>query len=64
LGSTILLQLANTATDIKPTLLKIMTMLNAENIHSSDALKRLYKMKYKSKVKLDKVNKIDNQDNI
>jgi hypothetical protein len=31
---------------------------------STAALKRLYKMKYKSKVKLDKVNKIDNQDNI
>jgi hypothetical protein len=44
--------------------LKLLTMLNAENIHSWDAFKRLYKMKYKSKVKLDKVNKIDNQDNI
>jgi hypothetical protein len=38
---TILLQLANAATDInptkKPTLLKLLTMLNAENIHSRDA---------------------------
>ena len=38
ISSTILLQLANAATDInpttKPTLLKLLTMLNAENIHS------------------------------
>ena len=38
ISSTILLQLANAATDLNPTkrstLLKILTMLNAENIHS------------------------------
>ena len=38
ISSTMLLQLANAATDInppkKPTLLKLLTMLNAENIHS------------------------------
>jgi serine/threonine protein kinase len=38
ISSTILLQLANAATDInptkEPTLLKLLTMLNAENIHS------------------------------
>jgi hypothetical protein len=30
--------------------LKILTMLNTENIHSWDALKRLYKMKYNQKL--------------
>jgi hypothetical protein len=44
--------------------LKLLTMLNAENIHNWDAFKRLYKMKYKSKVKVDKVNRIDNPDNL
>jgi serine/threonine protein kinase len=38
ISSTILLQLANAATDLnptkRPTLLKILTMLNVENIHS------------------------------
>jgi hypothetical protein len=38
ISSTIQLQLANAATDInptkKPTFLKLLTMLNAENIHS------------------------------